>query len=386
MSPVAAAVIGLLFGLLLGAGVVVALAKPPESDAARPVVHRDEVADIIGVVRAGVAIMGPHDEILASNPSADRLGLVRGSRIGFPEILEAVRAARREGVQGGVDVEERGRLGSGTQLAVRVVPLDDGRVFVVADDRTPALRAAESTRDFMTNATHELKTPIGAISLMAEALVDYPDDTEAVARFGGKIHDEATRLAALVGQILVLSKLQARGALSAAAPVEVDELVAQALDRCGDLASGRDVSLTTSGASGLWVFGDADQLATALVNLVTNAVNYSDRRARVVVTTRRGASDVAEGATDAGASDWVEIAVSDNGIGMSTDDAKRVFERFYRVDPARSRETGGTGLGLSIVNEIVEGHGGTVTVWSQLGQGSTFTLRLPASAPAKEDQ
>ena len=158
--------------------------------------------------------------------------------------------------------------------------------------------------------------------------------------------------------------------------VDVDEVVASALDRSRHLAEQRRVSLTTSGTRGLTIRGSRDQLITALLNLLHNAIHYSDTKARVVVTTRLIPDPDGE---------RVAIGVSDNGIGISEEDQRRVFERFYRVDFARSRQTGGTGLGLSIVNEIVEAHGGSITLWSRVGSGSTFTMELPAAPDLEED-
>lgn len=377
MTPIAAAVLGAVFGLLVGAAVVVAIVRRPAPTLERPVVHRDEVDDVIGMLRSAVAIVGSEDEVVAANDAATRLGLVRGPRIALPAVLDLVRAGRRDGEDASLDLDQPGRPGvPGVRMAVRVLPLDGGRVFVVADDRTPALRAAESSRDFMANATHELKTPIGAISLLAEAVEDAAGDPEAVTRFAGRIGTESRRLTDLVGQIITLSRLQGRPALASAEPLPIDDVVSDALQRCRPLAEGRGVSLTTSGERDLWVFGDAEQLTTALLNLIQNAINYSDPKARVAVTTR---------SVDADGEGWVEVAVSDNGIGIAPEDTKRIFERFFRVDYARSRESGGTGLGLSIVQEIAAGHGGTVSVWSRLGAGSTFTLRLPAAIPDAQD-
>nr|NLI51436.1 two-component sensor histidine kinase [Propionibacterium sp.] len=373
MSPIAAALLGVLAGVLLGAGVMVAVLRRPDAAGPTAAVHTDEVRTIMGVLTSGVVIVGPHDDLLAHNETAERLGLVRGTRIGLPEVLALVRSSRREGEQRSLEAEQTDRLGrTGVRLAIRTLPLDGGRVFVVADDRTLQVRADASSREFMTNATHELKTPIGAVALLSEAIADAADDPDAVTRFAGSIGREAARLSNLVQQILTLSKLQGREPLAAADRLPVDDVVADALGRCRALAEGRSITLTSAGEPGLWVFGDAEQLSDALTNLIQNGINYSDPGARVVVTTRAVTVDGVP---------WVDLAVSDNGIGIAPADQERIFERFYRVDYARSRETGGTGLGLSIVRQIVEGHGGSVSLWSSPGAGSTFTLRLPATAP-----
>ena len=377
MTPIAAAVLGAVFGLLVGAAVVVAIVRRPAPTLERPVVHRDEVDDVIGMLRSAVAIVGSEDEVVAANDAATRLGLVRGPRIALPAVLELVRAGRRDGEDASLDLDQPGRPGvPGVRMAVRVLPLDGGRVFVVADDRTPALRAAVSSRDFMANATHELKTPVGAITLLAEATEQAADDPEAVERFAGKIQREAARLTQLVTQIVQLSRVQGTQ-LATVALVDIDDVVATALERSSELAEQRHVNLTTSGTKGLLVRGSRDQLITALVNLLHNAIHYSDIKARVVITTRL---------TPSPDGDRVTVAVSDNGIGIGEEDQLRIFERFYRVDFARSRQTGGTGLGLSIVSEIVEAHGGAISLWSRVGSGSTFTLELPAAPDLEEDE
>ena len=344
------------------------LAAPPPD----PGPERQRVLDAL---RAGGVLVGDQDEILGANTAAADLGLVRGDRVAIPALLELVREVRRDGETAAVNLDQTRSGRTGQRLAVRVVRLDDGVVLVVADDRAAALRVEASARDFMANATHELKTPIGAITLLSEAAEQAADDPEAVRRFTGRIQGESARLTKLVTQIVQLSHVQGTQ-LATLSMVDIDEVVATALDRSRHLAEQRSVSLTTSGARGLSIRGSRDQLITALVNLLHNAIHYSDTKARVVVTTRLVPSP--DG-------DKIAIGVSDNGIGISEEDQRRVFERFYRVDFARSRQTGGTGLGLSIVNEIVEAHGGSITLWSRVGSGSTFTMELPAAPDLEED-
>ncbi len=375
MTPIVAALLGLLAGVLFGAGLMAALLRRPEDDGPQTAVHTDEVRAIMGVMSSGVVIVGPHDELLAHNEVAEQLGLVRGTRIGIPAVLDLVREGRRDGRLGTLSASLAERPGRrGVQLEIRTLPLEGGRIFVVADDRSADVRADTSRRDFLTNATHELKTPIGAISLLSEAIADAAGEPDAVARFAGRIGSEAARLTNLVQQIITLSRLQGAGA-AASEKVLVEDLVDEALLRCRALAEGRSIALTSAGEHGLWVRGDAEHLTTALTNLIQNAINYSDPGARVAVASRLDRDG-----------DWVEIAVSDNGIGIAQADQGRVFERFYRVDEARSRETGGTGLGLTIVREIVEAQGGSVGLWSRPGSGSTFTVRLPASAPEEVEE
>lgn len=373
MTPALAALLGVLVGGLFGVVATyvlmrVRLAAPPPD----PTPERVRVMDAL---RAGAVLVGDQDEIFAANAFATDIGLVRADRIAIPALLDLVREVRRSGETATVNLDQTRSGRAGQRLAVRVVRLDDGVVLIVADDRAAALRIEASARDFMANATHELKTPVGAITLLAEATEQAADDPGAVTRFAGKIQREAARLTQLVTQIVQLSRVQG-SQLATVGIVDVDDVVAAALERSGHLAEHRQVNLTTSGTTGLAIRGSRDQLSTALLNLLHNAIHYSDVKARVVVTTRLVPTP--DG-------DHVTIAVSDNGIGISEEDQLRVFERFYRVDFARSRQTGGTGLGLSIVSEIVEAHGGSISLWSRVGSGSTFTMELPAAPDLEED-
>ena len=285
-------------------------------------------------------------------------------------MLDLVREVRRDGQTRVHDLElSRGPSESTLYLSARVAALPDGLVVILADDLTASHRIEATRRDFVANVSHELKTPIGAISLLAEAVEDAADDPAAVRRFAGRMGVESGRLADLVSQIIDLSRLQADDPLAEPHVVDIDEVLHDAVDRCRVDAEQRGVTLTLASAHGARVLGNARQLSTAVGNLVENAVVYSDPGARVVVAAHvRAHSD----------DDDVEITVSDTGIGISSADAERIFERFYRVDYGRSRANGGTGLGLSIVKHIAASHGGRVGVWSQVGRGSTFTITVPA--------
>ncbi|MBK8461914.1 MAG: ATP-binding protein [Nigerium sp.] len=368
MSPAIAALTALVFGVVIGAvaGAVLASrrATPPAPD---PLPERRKLLDAL---RSAAFLVGEVDDVVAANAPAADLGVVRGDRVALPALLDMVRDVRRTGEDAAVNLVQVRPGRPALQLAVRVLKLADGTVVALVDDRAAALRVLESARDFMANATHELKTPIGAITLLAEAAEQATDEPDAVARFARSIQHESARLADVVAQIVQLSLVQG-GQIGRPDEVEVDDVVAEALDRCRVAASQRSVSLTASGTTGLVVRGARESLVTALVNLVDNAIAYSDAAARVVVSVRR--------VRDEGA-DQVAIAVTDNGIGIAREDQERVFERFYRVDYARSRRTGGTGLGLAIAREIAEAHGGGVTVWSKPGAGSTFTISLPRAA------
>jgi two-component system sensor histidine kinase SenX3 len=249
-------------------------------------------------------------------------------------------------------------------LFVRVARLGARYVLLLAEDRTESYRLDAVRRDFVANISHELKTPIGAISVLAEALASAPDDQEQVRHFAARLTSEAARLARLTQDIIDLSRLQAAEIVPHAERVSIDEVVASAVDQNRVLAESRGIELATGRASHAVVFGDESLLTTAVHNLVSNAVRYSPDKTRVGIGAR-----LTDGV--------VEVAVTDQGPGIPPEDLDRVFERFYRVDQARSRATGGTGLGLSIVKHAVQNHGGEVRVWSQPGRGSTFTIRLP---------
>jgi two-component system sensor histidine kinase SenX3 len=196
---------------------------------------------------------------------------------------------------------------------------------------------------------------------------------------------EATRLTSLVQEIIDLSRVQDDDLLDDAEPVAVDDLVAEAVDRCRHQANAKQITMATGTTPDLFLWGNRGQLAAALGNLVENAVNYSPAKTRVGIAGRRiSAPGGASRTSGSGGGDLIEISVTDQGIGISEKDRDRIFERFYRVDPARSRATGGTGLGLSIVKHVAASHGGEVTVWSAEGQGSTFTLRLPEAGIARD--
>ena len=321
---------------------------------------------------AGV-VVGSQDQVLQATVAARTLGLVRGSRIAEPRLLDLVRTVRRERDVVETELQVATRAGAPVSyLSVRVAPLDEDLILVLADDQTGARRTEQIRRDFVANVSHELKTPIGAISLLAEAVEEAADDPVAVRRFASRMGVESARLTDLVAQIIDLSRLQGDNPLADPEVVDVDAVLSEAVDRRRVDAEQHQVTLTIAGTSGSQVLGSARQLGVAVGNLVENAVVYSDPGARVVVTAaleRTGEDDV------------VEIRVSDNGIGIPSGELERIFERFYRVDYARSRANGGTGLGLSIVKHIAAIHGGDVAVWSQVGRGSTFTIKLPAHLP-----
>ncbi|WP_327369015.1 sensor histidine kinase [Streptomyces sp. NBC_01217] len=346
----------------------------PDSNAPLP----PGVDTVLSVLSSSAVVLDESDSVVKASSAAYALGLVRGGRLAVDPMLNMARDTRRDGEirQVELDLPRRG-TGRGEALAVsaRVAPLGSRLVLLLVEDLTEARRIEAVRRDFVANVSHELKTPVGALSLLSEAVMDASDDPEAVERFAGRMQIEATRLTNLVQEIIDLSRVQNDDPLEDAEPVRVDELVAEAIDRCRQQAGSKQITMASGGTAELRIWGNRGQLAAALGNLVENAVNYSPARTRVGIAARR---------LTVPGGDQIEIAVTDQGIGISEKDRERVFERFYRVDPARSRATGGTGLGLAIVKHVAASHGGEVTVWSSEGQGSTFTLRLPEAGSVRE--
>jgi len=368
-----------LLGLLVGVVATLAFRYSERVQHSIPPLPEPELDEglvrVLAVLRSAAVVLDDDDQVLRASPPAYVFGVVRDGRIAHPAVRELIEDVRRSGVIRDEELElPRGPVGRGTILVqVRVAQVGPHRLLLLVEDRTEARRVEAIRRDFVINVSHELKTPVGALVLLAETVEAAADDPEAVRRFSVRMQREATRLAALVHEIIELSRLQDAGALGAMTLVDVDQVIAEAVDRARTPASAKSITIDAGGDRGATVYGGHALLVTAVRNLLDNAVAYSGPGTHIGVGVRR-------------AGDLVEIAVVDQGIGIAPRDQERVFERFYRVDPARSRDTGGTGLGLSIVKHIAADHGGDVVIWSQPGRGSTFTLRIPAAQlpPAAE--
>ena len=312
-------------------------------------------------------ILIPGEEVLFQSSGISAFGLIKDERITSEELLALVRVVRRKNeIHRGTLELARGPIGGGKrQLDVSVSPLNDqGMVLVLISDESEARRIEAVRRDFVANVSHELKTPIGALGLLSEAILGAKDQPDAVAKFASRMQNEAKRLTELVQEIIDLSRLQSSDPLQKALAVEVSDVVREAVDQAQFSSEQRGISLEIGEVEDATVIGDREQLITAVHNLVENAVNYSPEHTKVSIVTKRNGN-------------IAEISVTDQGIGIAEGELNRIFERFYRVDPARSRLTGGTGLGLSIVKHVALNHGGDVKVWSKEGVGSTFTLQLP---------
>lgn len=331
------------------------------------------IAEVLAVLPSAAIVIDAGDDVVKASPAAYTFGLVRGHSLASTEMLRVVGRVRARGLIEEIDLEQTRENSESVLrfLHARVAPLGTSFVLVLCDDQTESKRVDAVRRDFVANVSHELKTPIGAMALLAEAVTDFADDPAAVERFGGRMQRESKRLTQLVQEIIDLSRVQDHAAPASTEKISVAEVVDDASDRARTGAEGKSIHIEVSPPSDLLIEGNYELLVNAVRNLIDNAVNYSPEGTRVGV----GVDLVDE---------RIEIAVTDQGIGMTAQDTERVFERFYRVDPARSRITGGTGLGLSIVKHIVATHGGEMRVWSQLNKGSTFTIVLPLAGTAAE--
>ena len=325
------------------------------------------IVDLLEVVDAEYLLLAPGEIVIRASDASTTLGLVRDGKLVSNEILNIVRACRRSQISQEDTIElPRGPIGEGTHtLLVRVAPIGtQGVIAVLIFDDSEFRRLDAVRRDFVANISHELKTPIGALSILSEAVLEASDDPEAITRFATKMQTEARRLSDLVQEIINLSRIQDEDPLKNATPILLSELVLQAIDESRLSADSREIKIEFIKNNEVTILGDSTQLEMSISNLIENAINYSPNKTMVVVSLSR-------------VDGLAEIKVKDQGIGISEENIERIFERFYRVDPARSRATGGTGLGLSIVKHIITNHGGDITVWSEQGEGSTFTIRLP---------
>jgi two-component system sensor histidine kinase SenX3 len=331
------------------------------------------VATVLSVLKSSAVVVDDSDTVLKASAPAYAMGLVRGHELVSAELASLVQQVRRDGQIRETELVMARPGVPARHVTARVAPLGARLVLALVEDRTRERRVEAVRRDFVGNVSHELKTPVGAIRLLAEAVHDAADDPEAVKRFSNRMLIESERLSRLVQQVIELSRLQGDDPLEAPVPVSIDAAIEIAVDTSAIDAVSKHIAVVTSGVRGVEVLGNNEQLTAAVANLVANAVSYSESGSTVVVSTKIDEHNVS-------------ISVVDQGIGIPNDEIDRIFERFYRVDPARHRSTGGTGLGLSIVKHVAASHGGDVNVWSVEGQGSTFTLTLPRYSSLRESQ
>lgn len=309
--------------------------------------------------------------VLLANPVASDFGLVTGDGLLNERIAERIlECAARTEPDAADEWETPGLRGRTEVLSLTARTLGAGVVLVTATDETASRTAEVLRRDFVANVSHELKSPVTAIGLLAEAVSEAADSPDTVTVFAEQMQRESARLGTLITEIIALSAIQG-GGLHDIDQVVIDEVIADAVDRATVTASAAEITLNVENRSGATVTGDRGLLTTAIGNLVDNAVHYSEAGSTVTISqvVRRG---------------FVDIAVADRGIGIAPRDQRRVFERFFRADPARSRSTGGTGLGLAIVKHVAANHRGSIRLASKVGVGSTFTLRLPLAGSVPE--
>jgi two-component system sensor histidine kinase SenX3 len=379
-----AVVLGAVAVVLLIAVIVVLSRRPRTSETTpaprpRPVYTAAQPLSslVVEALDEGVIVLDAEDRVVLLNPAARAMEVVDVDRLAFADLTElADRARETRAHQRRIVDLPIGRLGrEPIALSVDAVPLEvedrrDGAIGLLLSDVSEHRRLEAVRRDFVANVSHELKTPVGALTLLAEAVQEAAGDPAAVARFSARMQKESTRLGRLVHELMELSKVQGADPMPGAAEVAVPRLLVEAADRVRLVAEQRSITVDVRCPErDLVVGGNEAQLVTAVANLIDNAVAYSPSDTTVLVA--------AVPSSDQQARPTVEISVTDEGLGIAAVDLDRIFERFYRVDPARSRETGGTGLGLAIVRNIVTNHLGTVAVQSTVGQGSTFTIRLP---------
>jgi two-component system sensor histidine kinase SenX3 len=333
-----------------------------------------EVQEMLDVLGLASVILGPGNRIDYFSQSAIALGVIREEKLVGDPILDILRKARRTKLPQTAQIEmPRGPIGEGTRkLSIHAHYLAEfDSIVITFTDESEAERIDAVRRDFVANISHELKTPISALRTLSEAVIVASEDPQ-LNKFANMMQDQVERLSTLVQEIIDLSRLQDADPLLDAIHVDVDEAVNEAIDQCQVLAETREIEIIRGPLVDVHVVGDRTHLIMAFHNLIENAINYSPDRTRVSVNT-----------TCTG--NIVEVVVIDQGVGISEADQSRIFERFYRVDPARSRETGGTGLGLAITKHVVGNHGGDISVWSSSGVGSTFTLRLPIAEEFAEE-
>jgi two-component system, OmpR family, sensor histidine kinase SenX3 len=379
MNTTQAALWGLLLGLFIGCSLTLLIAL---AYSARRRARRDDSTVIpVGVreVLAGIddvaAVIDASGTVQAMSAVAEGFGLREGELVPDEQVRLLARTARNNSAPAAETMTLRRASApvDARLIAGRAIPLSQRLVLVIMRDITERERVEQMRRDFVANTSHELKTPVGAVSLLAEAIESAADDPDQVRAFASRLTAEVTRLSSLTSRIMNLSRLQAADELGEVREVSVDEVVASAIEAHAIQAGSAGVEIVRGGSRGLYVRGDRQILSEAIGNLIANAIAYSPRGSGVGI----GVKAVA---------DVVEIAVTDRGIGIPEEDQQRIFERFYRTDHARSRRTGGTGLGLSIVKHAIQRHGGEVRLWSRPGRGSTFTVSLPlATAPATTD-
>jgi len=324
------------------------------------------ISEVLDVLGPSALILNGTNYVSQATTTAVALGLVNGRSLTHKRLLSLVTKARESQEPIQVDASlPTGRKNVKLFITARAKAIGDGNVLLIVEDRTESHRLDEIRKDFMANISHELKTPIGAVGLLSEAMENSLDQPETLAKLLKNIRKEAKRLSSLVQDIIQLSRIQGTSKIDISKHVNLVTVVREAIDRNSWRSEKHDVAVEfETDKRVVEIIGDAEMLTVAVKNLIENAIIYSNPGATVAVVIEAGES-------------LAQIRVKDTGIGIAKEDLERVFERFYRADQSRSRETGGTGLGLSIVKHAALTHQGDVQLFSKPGIGSTFTIRLP---------
>jgi len=361
-------ILGMLLGALLGATSIYFLINTkskPEQQNPTSNSSRNQIQKLIQSLPDIVIWVDGDNKIKYASEVALSLNIAREDKIQIDALETLISMARKIDEPLIRKVKAKRPLGiAKLNLDTWVMRLERGEVLLWAQNNSVVSRVETMRRDFVANISHELKTPVGALSLLAEAIEESGKDSESIQKFAKRIGPETKRLTNVIRDIIDLSQVQSDDPLATANPVEVDRIINDAVDAVQLLADLNSVEIAQVNEPDVKIVGDEYQLVMAIRNLLTNAITFSPINSRITVGAK-----LKDGV--------VEITVSDQGIGISLEDQSRIFERFYRVDPARSRSTGGTGLGLAIVKHVCENHGGEVSVWSVQGQGSTFTMKFP---------
>jgi two-component system sensor histidine kinase SenX3 len=328
-------------------------------------------SQVLDVIATAGVVLDANNLVLKASPGASQFGLVEGRKLIHPSLTQLADKARNS--IGAVDIElelETGLSKDETWVHARAAKFGNHYLLLLLEDQTDSKKLEETRRDFVANVSHELKTPIGAISLLAEAISGASEDPAAISKFVVSLQKESQRLANIVQELIQLSRVQGANLSETEAEIDLNTVIADAVDRNQVLANQKQIRLASTANQSAKLQGDYEMLVTAVRNLIENAIVYSEPGGQVGVGIK--------------VSDQIaEISVTDSGIGIPESEQERIFERFYRVDPSRSRETGGTGLGLSIVKHATSLHKGEVKIFSKPGVGSTFTLRLPINSEAQ---
>ena len=361
-------ILGMLLGALLGGSTIYFLVKAknkPEQQNPTSNSSRNLILKLIQSLPDIVIWVDGDNKIKYASEVALNLNIAREDKIQIEALETLISMARKIDEPLIKKVKAKRPLGiAKLNLDTWVMRLERGEVLLWAQNNSVVSRVETMRRDFVANISHELKTPVGALSLLAEAIEESGKDSESIQKFAKRIGPETKRLTNVIRDIIDLSQVQSDDPLASANPVEVDRVINDAVDAVQLLADLNNVEIAQVNEPDVKIVGDEYQLVMAIRNLLTNAITFSPANSRITVGAK-----LKDGV--------VEITVSDQGIGISLENQSRIFERFYRVDPARSRSTGGTGLGLAIVKHVCENHGGEVSVWSVPGQGSTFTMKFP---------